>query len=69
MQYYVIKNKVTGEYYRGKGVNRWGKFYNQASIFRFEKSARESADELSRRGESVEVLSITIMEHSIESAN
>ena len=37
MQYYVVKNKTTGEYFRGKGVNKWGKYFNQASIYRLRK--------------------------------
>lgn len=44
MQYYIIKDKNTGNYYRGKGVNRWGKFYNQASIFRILGQAAESLE-------------------------
>ena len=24
MEYYVIKNKETGNYFRGKGTNKWG---------------------------------------------
>ena len=50
MQYYVIKNKNTGLYFRGKGVNRWGEF-NQASIYRFKKKAEHTLEELSLRGE------------------
>ena len=44
MEYYVIKNKTTGEYYRGKGVNQCGKYYSQASIYRFKKNAEDSAN-------------------------
>lgn len=65
MDYYVIKNKITGEYYRGKGVNKWGKYYNQASIFRFRKMVEDSADELTRRGEQVEILLIHIVEQPL----
>ena len=46
MQYYIIKDKNTGDYYRGKGVNRWGKFYNQASIFRILGQATESLEHI-----------------------
>lgn len=46
MQYYIIKDKNTGNYYRGKGVNRWGKFYNQASIFRILGQATESLEHI-----------------------
>lgn len=28
-EYYVVRNKDTGLYFRGKGVNRWGKYFNQ----------------------------------------
>lgn len=48
MQYYVIKDKKTGNYYRGKGVNRWGKYFNQASIFRVEGQAKFSFKEIKR---------------------
>jgi hypothetical protein len=65
MEYYVIKNKTTGEYYRGKGVNRWGKYYNQASIFRIKKIAEESLEELQRRGNDVEIKVIHITESSL----
>lgn len=68
MIYYVIKNKATGEYYRGKGVNKWGKYYNQASIFRIRKNAEGSLEELTRRGNDVEVIPIQIIETSNEVA-
>ncbi len=64
MEYYVIKNKITGEYYRGKGVNKWGKYYNQASIFRVKRIAEGSVEELKHRGESVELVTIQILEIS-----
>lgn len=65
MDYFIIKNKVTGDYYRGKGVNKWGKFYNQASIFRVRRMAEGSLEELKRRGESVELVTIQITETSV----
>ena len=40
-KYYVIKDKNTGLYFRGKGVNRWGKYFNQASIYRGKISHRQ----------------------------
>ena len=62
MQYYVIKDRKTGNYYRGKGVNRWGKYFNQASIFRVEGQARFSLHEikLNYRGEDVDPVIICI---------
>lgn len=66
MTYFIIKNKTTGEYYRGKGVNKWGKFYNQASIFRIRKNAESSLDELLRRGHDVEIIPIQITETANE---
>lgn len=62
MDYYVIKNKTTGEYYRGKGVNKWGKYYNQASIFRVKGQAECSLEELKRRGHDVEIRVVHIIE-------
>lgn len=48
MQYYVIKDRKTGNYYRGKGVNRWGRYFNQASIFRVEGQAEDSLEHIKR---------------------
>ena len=38
-EYYVVRDKNTGLYFRGKGINRWGKYYNQASIYRVKANA------------------------------
>jgi hypothetical protein len=62
LDYYVIKNETTGEYYRGKGANQWGKYYNQASIFRYKNMALDSAEELVRRGLQVKIITIRILE-------
>lgn len=62
MNYFVIKNKQTGEYYRGKGVNKWGKYFNQASIYRVRGSAEFSLKELQMRGDDVEIVEIQILE-------
>lgn len=62
MDYYVIKNKTTSEYYRGKGVNKWGKYFNQASIYRIKGTALDSLEALSRRGKEVEIKKIKIIE-------
>lgn len=66
MNYYVIKNKSTGEYYRGKGVNKWGKYFNQASIFRIKGQAEFSLKELEQRGDNVEIIPIQIIELPVE---
>jgi len=65
MDYYIIKNKTTGEYYRGKGVNKWGKYYNQASIYRIKCMAQDSLEELQRRGDDVEIMVINITEQPL----
>ena len=62
MNYFVIKNKQTGEYYRGKGVNKWGKYFNQASIYRVKGSAEFSLKELQMRKDDVEIVEIQILE-------
>ena len=59
-RYYVVRNKTTGEYFRGKGVNKWGKYYNQASIYRFRKHAENAVEEETRRGRPSEVIEIRI---------
>ena len=61
-KYYVVRNKTTGEYYRGKGVNKWGEYYNQASIYRIKKHAECTAEDESKRGIDTEVVEIRILE-------
>ena len=61
-QYYVVRDKNTGLYFRGKGVNRWGKHYNQASIYRIKAMAENTIKEVSRRGEQAEIVPIQIVE-------
>ena len=63
IQYYVLRNKDTGMYFRGKGVNRWGKYFNQATIYRVKGNAEASAREVSWHGEKVEIVSIQIFEN------
>lgn len=58
--YFLIRNKDTGLYYRGKGVNRWGKYYNQASVYRIKGQAESTLKERARRGENVEIVPIYI---------
>ena len=67
IQYYIIKNPDTGLYYRGKGVNRWGKYMNQASIFRIKGQAESSCDWINhchRDGERAVIVPIKIIEDS-----
>lgn len=62
LKYYVVRDKNTGLYYRGKGVNKWGKYYNQASVYRFKKHAENVVEEELRRGANPEVVEIHIVE-------
>jgi hypothetical protein len=62
IEYFVIKEKNTGLYFRGKGENRWGKYYNQASIYRMKGQAENTADWLCKNGEPVEIVQIQIIE-------
>lgn len=63
-EYYVIRDKNTGLYFRGKGVNRWGKYYNQASVYRVKGMAENTIKEVSWRGEQAEIVPIQIIETS-----
>lgn len=65
-RYYVIKDKNTGLYFRGKGVNRQGKYFNQASIYRIKGMAEHMIKEISWRGEEAVVVPILIVEREIE---
>lgn len=61
--YYVIRNKTTGFYFRGKGVNRWGKSFNQASIFSVKECAEIVVQKVSwRADEFAEIVKIKIEE-------
>ena len=62
MEYFAIRNKDTQMWYRGKGVNRWGKYLNQASIYRVEGQAKFSLGELQTRKENVEIVTLYIYE-------
>ena len=64
--YYVIRNTETGLYFRGKGVNRWGKHFNQASIYRIRGSAENSVKEISYRKEKAEIVPIQIIEQRLD---
>ena len=60
--YYVLRNTETGMYFRGKGVNRWGKYFNQATIYRVKGTAEHSMKEVAWHGEEVELVRIKILE-------
>jgi hypothetical protein len=63
--YWAIKNTVTGLYYRGKGTNRWGKHFNQVSIYRIRGMAQtfcEKINALNIGDERAIVVPITIAE-------
>lgn len=61
-RYYVIRNIDTGLYFRGKGVNRWGQYFNQATIYRVKGTAIHSLKEITWRGERAEIIPIQITE-------
>ena len=67
-EYYVIRNKNTGLYFRGKGENRWGKYYNQASVYRIKKNAENAIKEVAWRGEQAEVVPIQIYDSTADVA-
>lgn len=62
MDYYVVKDLNTGLYFRGKGVNKWGKYFNQASIYRIKAMAENATEEENRRGANCIVVPIKIIE-------
>jgi hypothetical protein len=69
IKYWVIKNPDTGLYYRGKGENRWGKYYNQASIFRIRGQVEDSCKWINRchrDGERAVIVEIKIVEVLVE---
>ena len=61
-EYYVLRNTETGMYFRGKGVNRWGKHFNQATIYRIKGTAEHSIKEVAWHGEKAELVRIKIVE-------
>lgn len=61
-EFYVVKNIETGEYFRGKGANRWGKDFNQASVYRLKKNAENAMESVSWHGDKAEVKRIWITE-------
>lgn len=60
--YYVLRNMETGMYFRGKGVNRWGKHFNQATIYRVKGTAEHSIKEIAWHGEKAELVRIKLVE-------
>lgn len=67
-EYYVIKSKETGLYFRGKGANRWGKHYNQATIYLVKRTAEHSIKEIAWHGEQAEIVPIRILDGSADVA-
>lgn len=65
MQYFVVKDRTTGLYFRGKGVNKWGKYFNQASIYRIRAMAENAVEEENRRGANCAVVPIVITEKEV----
>lgn len=61
-EYYVLRNTETGMYFRGKGVNRWGKHFNQATIYRVKGTAEHSIKEVAWHGEKAKLVRIKIVE-------
>ena len=61
-EYYVLRNTETGMYFRGKGVNRWGKHFNQATIYRVKGTAEHSIKEVALHGEKAGLVRIKIVE-------
>ena len=61
-EYYVLRSTETGMYFRGKGVNRWGKHFNQATIYRVKGTAEHSIKEVAWHGEKAELVRIKIVE-------
>ena len=66
MDYFVVKDKNTGLYFRGKGVNKWGKYFNQASIYRIRAHAENAVEEENRRGADCVIIPIEIIEKESE---
>ena len=67
MEYFVVKDLNTGLYFRGKGANKWGKYFNQASIYRLKKNAEDSANWENRcRGANCVVVPIDIIEKVVD---
>lgn len=65
IMYWAIKNVVTGLYYRGKGTNRWGKHFNQVSVYRIKGMAQtfcEKINELNKPEERAVVVPVKIVE-------
>ncbi len=65
MNYYVVKDRKTGLYFRGKGVNKWGMYFNQASIYRIKAMAEDTVNQENRRGADCVVVPIEIIEKDL----
>lgn len=59
--YYIVKRE-DGMYYRGKGENKWGQYYNQATIYRIKGQAEQSVEMEAYRGNKCKVVEVEIKE-------
>ena len=66
MIYYVLRDKSTGLYWRGKGENRWGKYFNQASVYRVKGQVENTLKELAHRKIHVEIVPVRIFENTLD---
>lgn len=65
VMYWAIKNTMSGLYYRAKGKNRWGKYFNQVSVYRIKGMAQtfcEKINELNNPDERAIVVPVKIFE-------
>ena len=60
--YYAVRNIDTGLFWRGKGENKWGKYYNQAAIYRIKGQADRTVKRLRDRGIKAEIVPTRICE-------
>ena len=44
--YWAIKNTQTGLFFRAKGKNRWGKYFNQVSVYRIKGMAQTFCEKI-----------------------
>ena len=49
VKYFVVKDLNTDLYFLGNGVNKWGRYFNQASIYRIKGAAHSSIKYLETR--------------------
>lgn len=57
--YWAIKNLKTGLYYRAKGANRWGKYFNQVSFYRIRGMANTFCEKIND-GKNADELAVVV---------